>query len=372
MPNDPPAPRRAVAAIVHFGDPALTWRAIASLRTASKGDAIERVLLVENDPAWPAADACPASIARDTLPRVQVIGPPRNRGYGGALNECLARLDPAAAPWFLIVNNDAVLEPGSLDVLFDAAAANPGAPLLAPLITSPVERGAANGDDRRDDETVALVWAAGGVWQPRRARAFNASHAVPLRDYRASAPPAGPIPQSFVSGCILLARTATLQAVGGFDAAFFLYYEDVDLCLRLAGAGEARAGAAATARPASAPLFVPAAVARHDVSQGLRCSPRQTYFNWRNRWWVARRHLRGGDRLAAMSYLAAMTFLHPLLRRPKPWLGHVAAQARGAFEGAFGRLPARPTPIAPPAPSLPSPDPLVARSDTPPRDRNES
>ena len=39
------------------------------------------------------------------------------------------------------------------------------------------------------------------------------------------------------SGCFMLLRRAALQRVGGFSEAYFLYFEDFDLSLRLAGEG---------------------------------------------------------------------------------------------------------------------------------------
>src|SRR5690606_33631475 len=44
-------------------------------------------------------------------------------------------------------------------------------------------------------------------------------------------------PVDLISGCFMLCRTAALQKVGGFNSAFFLYFEDFALSLELAKIG---------------------------------------------------------------------------------------------------------------------------------------
>ena len=40
----------------------------------------------------------------------------------------------------------------------------------------------------------------------------------------------------YTAACVLV-RTEALRSVGGFDEGFFMYFEDVDLCVRLESAG---------------------------------------------------------------------------------------------------------------------------------------
>jgi N-acetylglucosaminyl-diphospho-decaprenol L-rhamnosyltransferase len=48
----------------------------------------------------------------------------------------------------------------------------------------------------------------------------------------------GPLEVDWLAGMFLLFRSDAYRAVGGFDEAYFLYYEDVDICRRLRKAGK--------------------------------------------------------------------------------------------------------------------------------------
>jgi GT2 family glycosyltransferase len=80
-------------------------------------------------------------------------------------------------------------------------------------------------------------------------------------------------------GCANLVRADAWRRLGGYDAAFFLYRNDVDLAMRLLENGlDVR--------------FVPEWTARHDSPDGAK-SDRWLRLGTRNFVWLARRHGRG-------------------------------------------------------------------------------
>lgn len=86
-----------------------------------------------------------------------------------------------------------------------------------------------------------------------------------------------PMPETVFGGCggAVLYRTSALQKVGGFDPAFFMYYEDTDLAWRLRLAGFVN-------------LYAPLAVVRHDFHGDTGATPgrlfRRRFMSERNRW----------------------------------------------------------------------------------------
>ena len=71
----------------------------------------------------------------------------------------------------------------------------------------------------------------------------------------------GPIEVDWIAGMFMLFRSDTYRALGGFDEAYFLYYEDVDLCHRLRKAGKTV-------------IYNPAAEVVHDARRESRTNPR--------------------------------------------------------------------------------------------------
>lgn len=135
---------------------------------------------------------------------------PRNEGYGRANNAGIAA---ASSEFVLVCNPDAVADPGCVAALVAAADRYPDAGLLAPRIVEPDGR---------------------FFFQPRSLLArylTNPGGRLAL--------PEGDVCVPFLSGACFLIRRELALALGGFDPSIFLFYEDDDLCRRVADAGHA-------------------------------------------------------------------------------------------------------------------------------------
>lgn len=130
----------------------------------------------------------------------------RNLGFGTACNRGAAAV-PGADVLFL--NPDARLEPGALARLQSTLEAFPDAGAVGPLLVG------ADGRPALRDGSALHDRPAGPP--------------LPL--------PQGPCCWPLLTGAALLVRRAAFDALGGFDEAIFLYYEDDDLSLRLRQAG---------------------------------------------------------------------------------------------------------------------------------------
>src|SRR4051794_17551392 len=150
-------------------------------------------------------------LLRADYPEVRLIELGENAGFGPALNRAVAA---TAGDPVILLNNDVVCEPRFLEALLEPAAA--GAEMVAGVLLS-----------ERDPGTIDSA----GVIADRTLMGFDYLNGEPRESAVTAPAPLGP-----TGGAALYSRTA-FDRVGGFDERMFLYYEDLDLALRLRAAG---------------------------------------------------------------------------------------------------------------------------------------
>lgn len=184
---------------------------------------------------------------RREFPAVRVIASPENLGFSRANN---LGWRVARAPYVLLLNSDAFLRPGAVEVMAALLDARSELGLVGPRNLSP-------------DGTVQVSFGPAltplAEWRQRRlVRGVRERNPEALR--RAEEQAAREQEPDWVSAACLLARREALAAVGGFDEGFFLYEEDVDLCVRVRRAGWRV-------------LYTPAAEVVHHLGRSMEQAP---------------------------------------------------------------------------------------------------
>lgn len=152
-----------------------------------------------------------------------------NAGYGAGHNALLAGVDEGLC---LVLNPDVELAEDALSAGLQVLTCKPRAVLVCPR--GETARGEPAHLAKAYPGVLVLALRAAG---PARLRAcFRQRLAAYARHDLDAA--RQPVPVALASGCCMLMRAATFAAVGGFDARYFLYFEDFDLSLRLAERGE--------------------------------------------------------------------------------------------------------------------------------------
>jgi N-acetylglucosaminyl-diphospho-decaprenol L-rhamnosyltransferase len=198
-----------------------------------------RIVVVDNSPE---DDGLAAVVA--TRPGAQLVPARDNPGYGGAVNRGVATLGPTR--WLVVSNPDIVVAPGAIDELLAAAERHPDAGTLGPLIRDPdgtVYPSARNLPSLRTGighAAFVRVWPE-NPWT-RRYR----------NDRELSERAAG-----WLSGAFLLIDRNAFDEIQGFDADYFMYFEDVDLGRRMVQSGRCN-------------YYIPSATVTHAGAQSTR------------------------------------------------------------------------------------------------------
>ncbi|WP_300377903.1 glycosyltransferase family 2 protein [Henriciella sp.] len=149
---------------------------------------------------------------------VELLEPGKNLGFGAGVNLGAAQ---AQEGHLLLINPDAVIDAGAVPELVTALT-----PLQQPRIAGGRIYDSA-GKECRGTRRRTLTLA-------RALTTFCGWNTWTLENTPA---PEGPVSMDAVSGALMLTDTASFRQLAGFDEAYFLHVEDVDLCRRAWEAG---------------------------------------------------------------------------------------------------------------------------------------
>jgi GT2 family glycosyltransferase len=207
-------PRLSVVVVNYrqWGDTARLVRQLR--RSISLRDGHAEILVVDNAPRPD------PRLGRVRKPGVSLHRNRRNHGFARAVN---AGCDQSRGSWVLLLNPDITLADEFLDRVVE---------LIDELEARP-EVGIVGLGLRNDDGSPQL---STGPFPTLTSTLFRLFLPRASRKYHRKAHPQR-AEVDWVTGCCLLVRRACWEQLGGFDPAFFLYYEDVDLCQRARQAG---------------------------------------------------------------------------------------------------------------------------------------
>ncbi len=213
------APRVSVV-ITHYRSPETLLRCLDALADA-RNERLGQVFVVDSE-AQP--DLRPR-VDRHRLP-VTYVPVPRNVGFGALVNRgLLASTDEYA----MVLNADVRVDDGCLDTLAAHLDANGSCGMVAPQIRN---------DDGSLQHTAFRYYRPATVAYRRTVLGRTATGRAELERFldrdrlERAVLDQEPMPADWVLGAAMCVRRSALADVGEMDASYFLYFEDVDWCLR--------------------------------------------------------------------------------------------------------------------------------------------
>jgi len=220
-----------------------------------------------------------AEAVRARLPDVHLIANTANLGFSRANN---LGLRAARGELVLVVNSDCEVRPGAVAALVAVLEARPDVAIVGPRTV---------GTDGALQVSFGPSLTPLAEWrQGRLVRGVKAGDADALR--RAAALAAEEREPDWVSASCFLARKSALDAVGGFDESFFLYEEDVDLCLRVR-------------REGGRVLYTPRAEVVHHLGRSMERAPERARLEYhRSHLRFYGKHNSVAERIALRAWMA--------------------------------------------------------------------
>ena len=184
---------------------------VESLFTA--GAKAGQVIVVDNDSSDGSVDALQERFGSS----VQTIHSSQNLGFAGGSNLGIQFALDQGARWILLLNNDTHVAPTFLEELKSAIEQDPEVGILGPVILY--------------HDFPERIWYFGDRLIPGLLATKSLYRNQTYRQFPRL------VRVDFVNGCGMLVKSDVFNRIGLFDASYFMYGEEVDLCWRARAAG---------------------------------------------------------------------------------------------------------------------------------------
>ncbi len=192
--------------ILHFGDPEITLDCLKSLTNVKTQNTVD-IYIKDNQGTFNAVK----------IPKhCSVIPYSKNLGFAGGNNEVVKKIRSLPYDYYLFLNNDTTVYSNFLDYLISAINADEMVGISGPVIEHSV-----NGKTYYD-------YGGDINWIKTQPKHVNYTEYNAIPDH---------IIRDFVSGCCLCIKSSLFHQLDGFDESYFMYLEDVDLCVRAKKSG---------------------------------------------------------------------------------------------------------------------------------------
>lgn len=218
-----------VGIIVAYGAISLLTQATRSALEAG----VDQIVIWDNSSENSAAEI------RNQFPgdSVRVEWSGENLGFGAGVNRAVRNSNAVDGDQLLLLNPDALIEAECLTRMQEVLAMSPG--VVAPRMRYPNgEFGISGGPRPSLTKEILARWRMDELVPHRMKKAvMRLFSSAGSASYGASLEKGGPVRVDWVSGFCMMLDYEAFRAVHGFDERYFLYFEDVDICLRLRSLG---------------------------------------------------------------------------------------------------------------------------------------
>ncbi|HEV2495130.1 MAG TPA: glycosyltransferase family 2 protein [Terriglobia bacterium] len=181
------------------------------------------IILIDNS----SVDGYPRALA-DAFPAVTVVRNEENLGFSAANNKAI-RLSRGRL--VLILNDDAILQPGSLRLMLLELESDSKIAAVGPCLLNPDGSAQLDFTNKRFPHLRGLFCEFLGLNRVLNERTSTRDLFTLWKDPETSGE------TDHLAGACLLARRAALDSVNLFDERFYFWFDDTDLCFRLKKAG---------------------------------------------------------------------------------------------------------------------------------------